>query len=160
MKNFTVRPAQSRDIPGIMKLLYQVHGLHAAGRPDIFIPGRAKYNEAELEEIISDHEHRPVYVAADEDGNVMGHCFSVIDDHRESRNLVPGVSLYIDDICVDESARGCGVGRAIYEYVRTLAKQSGYDRITLNVWDCNPGAAEFYRSMGFTPLKQTLEAKL
>lgn len=159
-RNYEVRKAHKADIPGIMKLLYQVHAVHAAGRPDIFIPGRVKYNEEELELIISDHDHKPVYVAVDENGKVLGHCFSIIEDHRNSTSLVPGVSLYIDDICVDEAARGSGVGRAIYEYVRNQAVQAGYDRITLNVWECNPGAAEFYRALGFKPLKVTMEAKL
>ena len=34
-----IRPAVEADIPRLEDLLYQVHALHAEGRPDLFIPG-------------------------------------------------------------------------------------------------------------------------
>ena len=38
-----IRRADERDIAGINKLLYQVHRIHAEGRPDIFRLGNKKY---------------------------------------------------------------------------------------------------------------------
>ena len=67
---------------------------------------------------------------------------------------------YIDDICVDENARGKGVGKAVYEYVRAWAKEEGYYNLTLNVWSCNPGAMKFYLAMGLTPYKTGMETIL
>ena len=40
--NILIRPATKADIPRLEDLLYQVHGLHAAGRPDLFIVGKKK----------------------------------------------------------------------------------------------------------------------
>ena len=34
--SITIRPAVEADIPRLEDLLYQVHGLHAEGRPDLF----------------------------------------------------------------------------------------------------------------------------
>ena len=36
----------------------------------------------------------------------------------------------------------------------------GCHNVTLNVWECNPGARAFYDTMGMTPLKTCLEQVL
>ena len=66
-------------------------------------------------------------------------------------------TLYIDDICVDEAARGMGVGRAIYERILAFARESGCYNVTLNVWSCNPGAMRFYEKLGLTPYRVGME---
>ena len=69
-------------------------------------------------------------------------------------------SLYIDDICVDEQARGRHVGKALYEYVCEFARQAGCHNITLNVWEGNEAALSFYRNMGMLIQKTTMEVIL
>jgi ribosomal protein S18 acetylase RimI-like enzyme len=66
-------------------------------------------------------------------------------------------TLYIDDICVDENARGKHVGKALYEYARDYAKSIGCNNLTLNVWEGNVPALHFYRSMGMHVQKTTME---
>lgn len=56
-----IRRAEAGDIAQISALLYQVHGVHANARPDIFVPGRKKYSNAELADIIS-NDNKPVFV--------------------------------------------------------------------------------------------------
>ena len=65
--------------------------------------------------------------------------------------------LYIDDICVDEGARGRGVGRALYGHILGFAREKGCYNVTLNVWSCNPGAMAFYEKLGLTPYKVGME---
>ena len=69
-------------------------------------------------------------------------------------------TLYIDDICVDENARGKHVGKALYEYVHDYAQSIGCNNITLNVWDGNDAALNFYRNMGMKVQKTTMEVIL
>ena len=69
-------------------------------------------------------------------------------------------ALYIDDICVDEKARGKHVGKTIYEYVRQYAQSIHCNHITLNVWEGNDAALAFYRSMGMQVQKTTMETIL
>ena len=69
-------------------------------------------------------------------------------------------TLYIDDICVDESMRGQHIGKRLYEHVLYYAKEAGCYNITLNVWSCNPGAQKFYESMGLVPQKTCMEKVL
>ena len=154
-----IRRACKRDLDGVHNLLSQVLAVHAEGRPDLFRAGTRKYTDEELLGIFAD-DTRPVFVAVDEDGRVLGHAFCEVQDFRGSNNMQPYVSIYIDDICVDETCRGKHVGKALYQHVIEFARELGCYNVTLNVWECNPGARAFYDAMGMTPLKTCLEQVL
>ena len=154
-----IRRAIVTDIHDIDRLLYQVNQIHADGRPDLFVGGLKKYTDEELAEIIPD-DSRPVFVNTDPDGHVLGYAFCVLQDHRQDSFMAPILTLYIDDICVDASARGQHVGKALYEYVRDYAKSIGCNNITLNVWEGNEPALHFYRNMGMQVQKTTMEVIL
>ena len=66
-------------------------------------------------------------------------------------------TLYIDDICVDENARGLGVGRTLCNHILSYAREKGCYNVTLNVWNCNPGAMAFYEKLGMAPYKVGME---
>ena len=66
-------------------------------------------------------------------------------------------TLYIDDICVDESARGQHVGKALFEHIRNYAQTIGCHNITLNVWEGNTPALSFYQHMGMGVQKTGME---
>lgn len=153
-----IRRATERDIKDILRLLSQVLEIHAQIRPDIFIPGTTKYKEDELSVIIKD-ENRPVFVA-EEEGNILGYCFCVIKTPAFETTMKPQKSLYIDDLCVDSSARSGGVGKALFEYVKERAKELGCNEITLAVWEGNDGARAFYDKMGMKPKETIMELKI
>lgn len=155
----TIRRAEARDIPGILKLLVQVDMVHHMGRPDLFKGPATKYNAEELAGILAD-DGRPVFVCVSEDGDVLGHAFCVRKQIVGDPVLTDIRSLYIDDICVDEGARGQNVGRSLYEAVKAFAKAEGFYNLTLNVWTCNPGAMRFYEAMGMKPQKIGMETIL
>ena len=159
MTRMQVRRACEKDLAGVHELLNQVLAVHAAGRPDIFRAGTRKYTDAELLAMFEDDAH-PVFVAVDDDGTVLGHAFCELQDYRQSNSWQPIMSLYIDDICVDEKSRGQHVGTALYQHVIDFAREKGCHNVTLNVWECNPGARAFYDAMGMTPLKTCLEQVL
>ncbi len=152
-----IRRAENGDIPRITELLYQVHKVHSDKRPDLFRRGAKKYTEDELREIIADDE-RPVFVAL-LDGEVAGYAFCVFQRHGGG-SLEDFTTLYIDDLCVDEKSRKSHIGSALYQYVLDFAKKSGCHNLTLNVWECNPSAMNFYRKMGLSVQKTTLEQLL
>ena len=150
-----VRHAETGDIPAILELLVQVDMVHHNGRPDLFKGPATKYSAEELERIIADEE-TPVFVCTDEQDRVLGHGFCVMQ-HAGGQLMVEHTTLYIDDICVDETARGQGVGRALYEYILDYARTKGCYNVTLNVWNCNPGAMAFYEKLGLVPYKTGME---
>ena len=152
-----IRKAEKKDIQGLMNLLYQVDAVHNGIRPDLFKGNTAKYNEQELEEILNDGG-KPIFVY--DDGKILGHAFCQIIEVKNHRLLQDAKTLYIDDICVDEQSLGRHIGKALYEYVRDYAKSIGCHNITLNVWEGNDSAYNFYKRMGMHIQKTGMETIL
>ena len=152
-----IRKADKDDIKRIIELLHQVNMVHHVIRPDLFKPNTTKYNEQELESLLNDVS-KPIFVL--DDGEVQGYAFCQITEVKDDQLLEDIKTLYIDDICVDEKARGKHVGKALYEYVRDYARSIGCDNITLNVWEGNDPALRFYQSMGMQVRKTTMEIVL
>ena len=154
-----IRRAENKDMSGINKLLHQVLMVHHNGRPDIFKPNAKKYTDAELADILAD-DTKPVFVAVDEQENVLGYAFCVFQQHLNNNILTDIKTLYIDDLCVDEEKRGMHIGTKLYEYVLDFAKASGCYNVTLNVWSCNESAMKFYEKCGLVPQKVGMEKVL
>lgn len=157
-----IRRAVETDIPGIDRCLSQVLAVHAAGRPDLFVPGTRKYTDSELRDILDDGL-RPVFVAVEEDaepGAILGYAFCEVQDFSGSNNMQPIRTLYIDDLCVDSETRRGHVGSSLYRRVLAWARENGFHNVTLNVWECNPGARAFYEAMGMSVMKTCMEQVL
>lgn len=152
--NYELRKACPRDIKRIIELLHQVNMVHHVIRPDLFKPYTTKYNEQELLAILDD-DSKPIFVY--DDGEVKGYAFCQLSEVKDNLLLQDNKTLYIDDICVDEKARGQHVGKALYEYVRNYAQSIGCHNITLNVWEGNDPALSFYKNMGMKVQKTTME---
>lgn len=151
-----IRRATEKDIPELIDLLKQVLQIHADIRPDIFIPGTTKYTRDELAEMLKD-ESKPVYVAVDEQEICRGYAFCQLREQPFSTNMVPFTSFFIDDLCVDEKARGRHIGEQLFEYIKGEAKRQGCYEITLNVWAGNTSAERFYEKMGMKTKKRQME---
>lgn len=152
-----IRKAEKRDVGRIIELLHQVNMVHHVIRPDLFKPYTTKYDEQALEELLSDG-NKPIFVF--DDGVVQGYAFCQVTEVKNNQLLQDIKTLYIDDICVDESARGKHVGKALYDYVHDYALSIGCYNITLNVWEGNEPAICFYRNMGMQVQKTTMETIL
>lgn len=150
-----IRKANKEDIRGMIALLYQVDAVHHGIRPDLFKSNTAKYNEQELETILNDSS-KPIFVYEAEN-RILGHAFCQITEVKDNRLLQDIKTLYIDDICINETVRGKHIGTALFEYVRDYAKSIGCYNVTLNVWEGNDSALSFYRKMGMQVQKTGME---
>lgn len=153
-----IRLACSRDIPGMISLLQQVGEVHHQIRPDLFRAGAQKYNESDLESLLKDPS-RPIFAAVEEE-KLLGYCFCILEEVKDSSVLMDDRTLYIDDLCVDETIRGKHVGKTLYEYARAYAKETGCRSVTLNVWCGNDSAMAFYEKRGLKPRKIYMEDRL
>jgi ribosomal protein S18 acetylase RimI-like enzyme len=151
-----IRRASEKDIDSLIKLLQEVLEIHANIRPDIFISGTTKYTRIELIEKIGNDEE-PIYVAVDDNDDVLGYAFCVLKHQPFSTNMLPFKSLYIDDLCVDSKCRGQHIGEQLFDYVKAQAKKIGCYEVTLNVWAGNTGAERFYEKMGMKTKERMLE---
>lgn len=151
--------ATEKEMDGINRLLLQVLMVHHNGRPDLFKSNTKKYMDEELKSLLRD-DKRPIFVALDEAGEVLGYAFCVFQQHIGDNILTDIKTLYIDDLCVDESIRGQHIGKQLYEYVLEFARQSQCYNVTLNVWACNESAIKFYEKCGLKPQKFGMETIL
>lgn len=154
-----IRFAEEQDIPRLGDLLLQVCRVHHEGRPDLFRAGGRKYDDEELRGLLRDPE-RPILVALDEKETVQGYAFCVLQRHEGEGSFNDMTTLYLDDLCVDETSRGQHIGKALYEAVLDMARKRGCYNVTLNVWSCNASAMRFYESCGLKPQKVGMEVIL
>lgn len=152
-----IRKALPEDLHAVNRLLEQVLRIHHDGRPDLFNAQGKKYTDRELLEIFA-NPGTPVFVYED-DGRVVGYAFCAIES-TGSGSLKPHKSLYLDDLCVDRSARGRHIGKALFDHVCQFAKTQGCYNITLHVWQCNPSARAFYDALGLQPQFTSMEMVL
>jgi len=150
-----VRRAIPEDTGRLFDLLMQVEGVHRKGRPDLFRVNGTKYTEAELVDVIANDE-TPVFVAVHE-GRVVGYIFCIISEIKDSTMLFDMKNIHLEDVCIDESCRGMGIGSVLMEYVTDWAKKSGCTHMDLDVWEFNEGARRFYERYGFGTQKRRMD---
>ena len=154
--NARIRRAEERDTDRVLDLLSQVLMVHHNGRPDLFKADATKYSRKELAEMFRD-DLNPVFVWADENDVTQGYLFCQTEQYVDHAVLTDIRTLYIDDLCVEESMRGRGIGRALYEFAVRYARENGYYNLTLRVWNLNEGAMRFYKSLGLKTQNEHLE---
>ena len=151
-----VRMAQEKDIERIHSLLAQVAMVHHKGRPDLFKAGKSKYTDEELKVLLR-NTSRPILAAVDENDCMQGYAFCIFQQYKDHNIMTDIKTLYIDDLCVDETMRGHHIGRMLYEAALDFAREHGCYNLTLNVWSCNESAMNFYQSCGLKPQKVGME---
>ncbi len=143
----SIRRAETKDIDDILRLLTEVNMVHHTIRPDLFKGPATKYSREELEQKLY-IEDDPIFVFTDEEDHMLGYIFCEAQEVKESPLRTGIRTLYIDDLCVDETSRGRHVGKQLYEYVLKYARSKGYYNVTLHVWGGNDAALHFYQKMG------------
>lgn len=155
----SIRRAEKRDIDDLLRLLTEVNMVHHNIRPDLFKGPATKYSREELEQKLQIEED-PIFVFTNDKDQVLGYIFCVTEVVQESPLRTGIRTLYIDDLCVYETARGQHVGRQLYEYALEYARANGFYNVTLHIWGGNDSALKFYEKMGmqnqYTCLEQIL----
>ena len=150
-----IRKAQVSDIPALQELLQQILLVHHQARPDIFKAKGSKFSNEELEKILS-QESTPIFVFENESGGILCHLFCSINE-PVSPVLNPIKTLFIEDLCVNEKARGQKVGEQLYRFVEDYAREIGCYNLTLNVWNDNVGALDFYERLALQAQETVME---
>ena len=137
--SFSIRAAELRDVTAIVQLIRELaefeHLAHLLQvtpeklRPHLF--GERAVIEA---------------LVAENAGEVVG--FAVFFTNFSTFLAQPG--LYLEDLYVQPSQRGRGVGEALLSRVGRLAVEREYGRFEWSVLDWNANAIRFYEKMGAT----------
>jgi GNAT superfamily N-acetyltransferase len=131
-----IRLATDNDIPAILEL---IHALAKYERE----PDAVQIGEAELRR--DGFGPRPFFecLIADDDGEAAGFAlyFPIYSTWR-------GRSLHLEDLFVQPSHRGRGIGKALLARVAAIAIERGCARMQWDVLDWNTPAIDFYRGCG------------
>ncbi|MBR4334575.1 MAG: GNAT family N-acetyltransferase [Clostridia bacterium] len=149
------RFAKEEELPRINVLRKQVNELHVAGRPDIFKPGFSAELRDYLYTIWNDPKQE--IVVDERDGAVCG--FAVLNHIVKPENpfMLARDFLDIDEFCVDEACRRQGVAREMVDFIKSYAKEKGFAKIELNMWEFNQGALACYEALGFSTYRRYME---
>ena len=137
--------ARPGDREAVNPLALQVHAMHVSWRPDIYEMVEELYTEARFLEAI---KSRSLYVAK-LDGITLGYVSLKIRDY-DWPGVVKRKVMLVDELCVEETARGQGIGKTIMEDVHALAKAFRCTDLQLGVYPQNDDAVAFYQKCGFT----------
>ena len=140
---FILRAAERADIPEILAMIRELaeyeqlsHEVAAgAGRLEETLFGPRRYAEALL---------------ATAGGRAAG--FALFFHNYSTFLARPG--LYLEDIYVRPSFRGCGLGKALLTRLARIALERGCGRMEWSVLDWNTPAAAFYRKLGARPMEE------
>jgi len=91
-----------------------------------------------------DESKSQTYVIRDVSEDRVVATASVFIEKKFIRNL--GSVAHIEDVVVDEKARGYGLGRSLIDHIVTEAKKEGCYKVTLN---CSATNVPFYEKSGF-----------
>lgn len=147
-----VRLANKEELDQVNALRKQVYDLHALGEPSIFNEYFSNdlrdyvytiWNDPEQDIIVSEREGRIVGFA------ILHHFHMPVSFFMKERYY-----LYIEEFCVDESWRRCGVATELIAYVRDYALAHGIHRVELSVWTFNDAAIKLYEAMGFKTIRK------
>ncbi len=150
-----IRFATKEDLSRVNEIRKQVHEVHYNGRPKIFRKDFCK----ELQDAIYniwESEDSDVIVAIRND-EICGFAsvkyilkpLSPYSMERKYYNIV--------EFGVDKQFRRQKVATELFEFIKIDAKDKGFDKIELDMWEFNQGALEFYESVGFSTYRRYME---
>lgn len=150
-----IRFAKENELVRVNELRKQVNDLHVEGKSEVF---KAGFND-ELRDHIYDiwNDPKQGIVVADSDGIICG--FAVIHHiiKPETPFMYERDFMDVDEFCVDKEYRRRGVASEMITFIRNYAKEKGFNRIELNMWEFNQDALAFYEAVGFKTYRRYME---
>lgn len=156
--DMTIRTMTPRDYEAVDERMRRLHRMHVDARPDQYEEVEHVYPRDDFEGIVACDQC--IALAAEEGGKIVGICLAAIRKARSAQGDHGNRTAYIEALYVDESARGRGAGRALYEETRRRAKELGASRLELMVWEFNQSAVTFYEAVGMKTQRLILESEI
>ncbi len=147
-ENVRIRPAEEIDCPAVFELIKELALFEkAAGEVDINAEELARdaFGDAKIVQIF----------VAEIDGDIVGAALVY-----EKYSTWKGRCLHLEDLIVQESARGAGIGSLLFQEMIKLCKSCDYKRMEWQVLDWNEPAIEFYKKYGATFLDDWTDCRL
>ena len=125
-----LRPATDADVARLRELVEAAYG-HYVGR----IGGRPRPMTDDYAEVVRDFR----VTVAESGGEIVGLLVLGVDDE----------GFAIENVAVDPSHQGSGVGRALLEYAEAEARRAGFDSISLYTHEKMTENLALYSRIGY-----------
>ncbi len=132
------------DFNKVNELAKQVHELHVNWRQDLFLSVDEVISKENFEEMI---EAKEIVIAKIQDKIIGYITFNIKEKNNPSMRYRK--QLQIEAICVDEQARGKGIGTQLLKHVKQYGKENDCTDIYLTVNEENESAIRIYEEFGF-----------
>ena len=153
-----IRFAREDELEQVNQLRRQVNDVHVQGRPDIFKPGFPMELQNYLYEIYQD-PNKDILVA-EREGKLLGFACLQYVIRPENPFMKERRYLDVDEFCVSEGCQRQGIGKQMMQKIQALAREKGFSKIELNMWEFNQGALKFYEAIGFSTYRRYMEMPL
>ncbi len=142
-----IRLAIHSDYSEVENLWLQLNSFHAKLEPSLIQAVDTYMTEAEFKGILQDSK-QDILVIENSIG-IVGVAWIIERMHSGGQAIEIPVA-FIQEICIEESDRGRGYGKAIMDSIQSWARQRKLELIEFNVWSKNENALAFYKNLGFT----------
>lgn len=138
---FRIRRATARDAADILRLIRALAKYERLSREVVAtVP--------QLRKTLFGRTPAARVLLAQREGRVVGFALYF----QNYSTFLARSGLYLEDLFVEPSARGLGIGKALFEAVGREAARRGCGRYEWSVLDWNRPAIGFYKSFGARPL--------
>ncbi len=131
------------DLEKVNKLAKQVHEIHVAWRPDLYLHVEDVLQKEYFENLIQNEE----ILVAKLENEIVGYV-TISMQEKNHHGLKFKKYLKIDAICVDEKWREKGIGNALLNFVKDFGKKNGCTDLSLTVNQENEKAIKVYEDFG------------
>lgn len=152
LMSFTIRQASPEDAPTLVALILELADYER-------LSDQARPQEEALAKHLSPQTNPrcEALIAEDADsGQVAGMALYFCN----YSTFLTQWGLFLEDLFVRPSFRGCGIGFALIQRLAELAVARGCERLDWNVLDWNDLAIDFYKQLGAEPLEEWTTMRL
>jgi ribosomal protein S18 acetylase RimI-like enzyme len=133
----SLRPATAADVPSVTEL---VRAAYAQYVPRLGGPPRPMTDD--YAEVVRTHR----VIVAERDGNILGLVVRGVSDE----------GFFVDNVAVDPSHQGIGVGKALLEHAESAARNAGFDSIYLYTHERMVENLALYSRIGYVEYDRRL----
>lgn len=132
--NYFIEPACPEDVPHILGLIKQLAEYEKAAN-EVTVT-----ESILLEDGFGPNKIYSCFIARMDDGSIRG-----IALYYTKYSTWKGSCIFLEDIIVEESFRGLGIGKELFRAVYRIARESKAGRMEWQVLDWNEPAIGFYK---------------
>lgn len=152
-----IRFATLNDLEQVNIIRKEVNDLHVQGEPSVF-KGFTKDIENYVKEFIKDDNKK--LLLCENDGIICGYAMLEFTIKPESVYRYEQKFVDVHELGVLKSCQSKGYGKMLINTIKELAKQFGYPKIELNMWEFNKTALNFYEKTGFKTYRRYMKIEI